>query len=506
MARCAASFLLLLGVLIGLPSGLARAQEATPAAAAPATLLAVTIDRGLLPGEEGFIILGRKTFQPGAKRTYTVDGGRGSEAVIVESGELTYRIDGADGRIIRGANTASPTEEPAPAGTPFTLAAGDALIYPLQTHIEMNEGDSPVSFLFVPALEPMVPPGPDPSDVGEESTEFLAQSFGAWPDLPPGPVTLTVRADRVGAGELLPVATGGAQTVAQTTGEPGALLLADNGALNLGQEEVGVLVAELTPERVGAAPSAMPATPSAGAPPAAEILLSTTLPASALPAGPAAVELWRSTWAPGDAEMYPEYHPTISVGGDVVLSGEYAARSDGAIKAWRQGQFEDVSPGKEAVLSAGDAVIYLDNAANQWVRNAGDSTTEIASFAISLGEDYVGPNLGVDWEASGLSGKDVALTIERQTLQPGAALPPSAPDLTAPTLRIVDEGELEWVLVKPGGETTPALRFGRGAVVPFVAPVRGGQIALRNAGAEPLVLLTLTLTAAGAGAGTPTGS
>jgi hypothetical protein len=138
------------------------------------------------------------------------------------------------------------------------------------------------------------------------------------------------------------------------------------------------------------------------------------------------------------------------------------------------------------------------------VRNAGTTTTEIVTFIITTSDDVEGPNLGIDWEQSGLSGNDVALTIERQTLAPGEALPAITPTMAEPTLRIVVEGELEWVLVRPNEQrAAPALRFGEGFIVPFVAPAGGGRIELRNAGAEPLVLVTLTLAEASDGASTP---
>ena len=57
----------------------------------------------------------------------------------------------------------------------------------------MNEGDEPTVFLFVVVLEPIGPPEPDPSDVGEVTSEWLVQSSGRWPELPPGPVSLTLR-------------------------------------------------------------------------------------------------------------------------------------------------------------------------------------------------------------------------------------------------------------------------------------------------------------------------
>jgi hypothetical protein len=455
------------------------------------------------------MIYGRQTFQPGAKRTVHPSSSTGAEAIVVESGALTFQIPWADGRILRAVSTGSPSEELAPADTPTTLEAGDALVFPMQQHIWMNEGDVPTVMLFAAVIEPSGPPPPDPTDVGEESTEFLGQTAGAWPELPPGPVRFTLRMERLEAGEILPAPAGGIQAISQTSGDRGVLLTADNGTLNLGQDPVDVFAVALAPSGVAEAtpaaqtlPGMAMGTPSAGV--GSEVLLSATIPAAVLPTGPAYAQLYRSTWAPGDQAEYPEWHPAVSVQVEVVFAGEYGARSDADIIAWRDDQFEDVPPGEEVVLGTGDAAIYLDNAANQWVRNAGTTPAEIATFVITASEDLVGPNLGIDWERSGLSGQDVAITVERQAIAPGDALPAYTPNPTEPTLRIVEEGELEWVMVRPNWQgETPALQFGKGAVVPFVAPAEGGQIELRNAGAEPLVLVTLTLAVASDGASTP---
>ena len=506
MPRFATALLLMLVMPLVLGPAPVRGQDATPAVtAATGTLLDVAIDRDQLPGEEGFILLGRNTFQPGSRQTSGSPDEVGTIAIVVESGELTYQIDGSDGRILRGAHSASPVEEAAPAGTPFTLTAGDALVYPAQKRIEMNEGDEPAVFLFVVVLEPIGPPEPDPSAVGEFTSEWLVQSSGRWPELPPGPVSLTLRQRNLGAGEMLPAAAGGLQIVAPTVGDPNVLIVASNGVLNLGEQAADLLVVELAPTgATTATPVAapMPGTPTTGVP--SEVLLAVTIPAAVLPTGPAYADFYHSIWAPGDEAEFPEWHPAVSVQAEAVLEGEYGARSEGEIIAWRNGQLEDVPLGEEVVLGAGEGALYLDNAANQWVRNAGTTATEIVTFIITSSDDVEGPNLGIDWEQSGLSGNDVALTIERQTLAPGEALPAITPTMAEPTLRIVVEGELEWVLVRPNEQrATPALRFGEGFIVPFVAPAGGGRIELRNAGAEPLVLVTLTLAEASDGARTP---
>jgi hypothetical protein len=317
-----------------------------------------------------------------------------------------------------------------------------------------------------------------------------------------------LRTATIGPGELLATPAGGIQVVAQLSGDPDSLLTAGNGTLDLGTKPADLLVFALAPlAGPAASPIAQAVGGTAGTPvsiASPDVLLTTTFPAALLPKGPASVEFWTWSWEPGDHYFAEAYHPTVSVGGDLVLSGTYGTRSDGDIIAWRDGRYQTVPLDHEVVLNTGDGVIYLDNAANEWFRNAGDTTNELASFAITLGDDFQGPNLGVDWEKSGLSGHDVTVTIDRQTLAPGQTLPPTSPNLTAPTVRIVEDGELTWEAIRSGDqEAAPPVRFPKGATVPFVVPADGGQVELSNTGDAPLVFLTLTLTSAGDAAGTP---
>jgi hypothetical protein len=501
IALCLSTLMLLLGLT---PVTAAR-QEATPANAV-GTLLDITIDRAQLPGDVGFVLMGRNVAEPGSRHTYFNPDDVGTIVIVVESGVVTYEIDGTGGRIVRGANTASPAEETAPEKTPFTLAPGDAVVYPAQRRVEGNQGDVPAVFLFAVILEPVGPPEPDPTDVGEITSEILAESSGAWPDMPSGPVNLTLRATSLGDGEMLPAPAGGLQTVDQVSGNATGLIVADNGTLNLGDEAAQLLVLSLAPMTAAPATPAVRAssgTPTAGMP--AEVLLDVTIPAEVMPTGPAFAEFGSSTWSPGDEAMFPEWHPAVSIEAEVVFSGEYGAKSAAGIVASRDGRMENVSPGQEVVLNAGDGLLYLDNAADQWVRNAGAADTEIATFILTSSEDLIGPNLGVDWEQSGLSGSDVRLTVEQQTIAPGETLPAVSPNPAEPTLHLVHAGQLEWTFIWPDDRgVAPPLQFGPGSVVPFVAPARGGQIELRNAGNEPLVLVTLTLVRAEHAGATPT--
>ncbi len=77
----------------------------------------------------------------------------------------------------------------------------------------MNEGDVPTVMLFAAVIEPLGFPPPDPTDVGEETTEILGQNAGAWPDLPPGPVRFACRTEQLEASEILPEPAGGIQAI-----------------------------------------------------------------------------------------------------------------------------------------------------------------------------------------------------------------------------------------------------------------------------------------------------
>jgi hypothetical protein len=133
MARLVQALLLTFAMLLGLSPAVSLGQEATPeAATTTGPLLDVLVDRAELPGEEGFLLVGRNVAQPGMRGTYFHPDDEGVIAIVVEDGTLTYQIDQPGGRILRRANSANPVEEPAPAATKFTLEAGDALVYSAQ--------------------------------------------------------------------------------------------------------------------------------------------------------------------------------------------------------------------------------------------------------------------------------------------------------------------------------------------------------------------------------------
>jgi hypothetical protein len=216
--------------------------------AAEETLLDATIEHDLLPSEQGFVIFGRVTVEPGARHTTPERGEQGTIVIVVEAGRLTYQIEGV-GRIIRGAGTDNPRDEIAPSGVPFTLATGDALVYPAQGRVEANERDERAVFLFALILAPIGPPESNPSDVGAMTQQQLGYVEGVWPDLVSGPVTITLRRTLLEPGALLPAPTGGTRIVSQESGAPGALVAEpDGGMRNDGDAPIDLLILSIAPE------------------------------------------------------------------------------------------------------------------------------------------------------------------------------------------------------------------------------------------------------------------
>lgn len=220
------------------------------------TILDVTLEHELLPDEWGFVFLGRVTAEPGSRQELLERGEQGTIVIVVEEGTLTYEIKG-EGSIIRGANSEHPQQEEAPAGAPFALEAGDALVYPAQGRIEANEHDVPVVFLFAVILEPIFPPEPNPSDVGETSDVELGYAEGKWSDLVSGPVTITLQRTLLAPGAHLPRPAGGTWVVSQETGTPGSLVSGPaEGRSNVGDAPIEVLVLMILPATSVATPAA----------------------------------------------------------------------------------------------------------------------------------------------------------------------------------------------------------------------------------------------------------
>src|SRR5262249_25061987 len=155
------------------------------------------------------VVMGRNTFAPGARNTCACPDERGTVITFVESGTFTFQIASSEGRIVRGANTATPRDEPMPASTPFTASAGDALGFPGKFRIEANDGTEPATYVFALLLAPVAPP--ETETVGEITGGILGVIPGTWPALGAGSVTVTLQKAVLDPGASLTAPAGGLQ-------------------------------------------------------------------------------------------------------------------------------------------------------------------------------------------------------------------------------------------------------------------------------------------------------
>jgi mannose-6-phosphate isomerase-like protein (cupin superfamily) len=243
------------------------------------------------------------------------------------------------------------------------------------------------------------------------------------------------------------------------------------------------------------------ATPvSPGAEITTETLATIRLPAAAIPPPPAIIDVWLATLSPGQEIGFAAGASPPSILVDVVLGGQLMVLSKGRVQVQRAEGAEEVAPNTVVTIRPDEAVIYIDNRAEQTFRNPGRSTLTAISFGVFSAAPpstfTAGPVSQEDWERSGLAGLDLTVTVERLTVPPGAALPPFVPDRRAPRVFAVEEGVAESVIVMPTGATTPTpKRFGAGQVIGFRTLGQGERLQLRNPEAQPLVLLQVTISA-----------
>jgi hypothetical protein len=244
------------------------------------------------------------------------------------------------------------------------------------------------------------------------------------------------------------------------------------------------------------------ATPvSPGAEITTEVLATIRLPAATVPPPPAIVDVWLATLMPGQELGFATGASPPSIVADVVLGGELMVLSKGRVQVQRAAGLEEVAPDTVVTVHPEEAIIYLDNQAEQTFRNPGRSRLTALSFGIysaappsTFTEGAVSQE---DWARSGLAGRDLAVTVERLTVPPGAALPAVVPEGRAPRVVLVAAGVAQAEIVTAGGATAPgADRFGAGQVIRLRTLGAGERLQLRNTEAEPLVLLQVTLRAA----------
>ena len=234
-----------------------------------------------------------------------------------------------------------------------------------------------------------------------------------------------------------------------------------------------------------------------------EALAQVRLPAEANPPLPARFDVWVWSLIPNEELRFATGEAPPSIAADVVLAGAYTVRSEGRLQVQRATGLEEVPLGTEVTVSPGEIVIYVENQAAQVLRNPGDEPAQALSFgpfAAAPSLDVTqGPVSQADWERSGLAGQELTVTVERLTVPPGSSLPAFVPDVHAPRVFVVVEGEAQWVLLAPDRATPPApVSFGREQTIAFQPLPPGEQLQLRNDEDQPLVLLQVTVRAADA--------
>ena len=243
---------------------------------------------------------------------------------------------------------------------------------------------------------------------------------------------------------------------------------------------------------------ATPVAPGAGI--TTETLATIRLPASAIPPSPAIVDVWLATLSPGQEIGFETGASPPSIVVDVVLGGQLMVLSEGRVQIQRAEDVKEVAPETIVIIHPGEAIIYVDNQAEQTFRNPGRSTLTAISFGIFSAAPpstfTEGPVSQEDWERSRLAGQDLAVTVDRLAVPAGGELPAFVPDAREPRVFVVAEGVAQSEIVTPDGGTLPtAERFGAGQVIGFRTLGAGERLRLRNTEAEPLVLLQVTVSA-----------
>jgi hypothetical protein len=243
---------------------------------------------------------------------------------------------------------------------------------------------------------------------------------------------------------------------------------------------------------------ATPVSPSTGI--TTEVLAEIRLPAAAIPASPAIVDVWLATLAPGEAIAFETGASPPSIVADIVLGGELIVRSAGRVLVQRAAGLEEVAPNTMVTIHPDEAIIYVDNRAAQSFRNPGRGTLTALSvgvFSAAPPSTFTAGAVGqADWARSGLAGRDLTVAVERLTVPPGARLPAFVPDVRAPRVFVVAQGVARSVVTTPTGAALPtAERFGPGQVIGFRTLDAGERLQVRNAGVRSLGLLRVTLGA-----------
>lgn len=157
------AMLLLLGMLVASVPLVSSAQDGTPPPGGFEIAPGVTAEAfAFAPGAESPALY-RLTFAPGV--TYQAQPAPEISLLYVEAGALSFTID-APVSVTR-ADAADAPAEAIPAGTTFTVQAGDSMVFPLLAAAEVrNEGSDPASVMvasIMPSAMGPATPGASPA-------------------------------------------------------------------------------------------------------------------------------------------------------------------------------------------------------------------------------------------------------------------------------------------------------------------------------------------------------
>ncbi len=224
---------------------------------------------------------------------------------------------------------------------------------------------------------------------------------------------------------------------------------------------------------------------------ARELLVETTVPEEALPIGEDRIFfIWQATIQPDVHLTFPAEMFACCPGPliDHVLAGELTVRVEGPLRILRAGTaampgpVEEVAPGTEVVLRAGDTAHY-DQALTVEYANRGAEPIQLAVGGLFIGHQPLVPvgyminNFDVISPVPPLSAGPVTFTLERVSLAPGAVLP--APPTGA--VRAVTSGPQVAYLPKASdGSVTNLVRQPIEAYVQTLLPA-GSQVGTSDA-------------------------
>jgi hypothetical protein len=229
------------------------------------------------------------------------------------------------------------------------------------------------------------------------------------------------------------------------------------------------------------------------------------VPAEHLPAGPAVVSFTRFLIDDRTSVEAAAGQSSDSVSVDCMVTGRQTLTIDGPSQVIRAGAGppEEIEPGTEVTVDAGEVLIVLENESPQRIAYSGAGTIEIfnvwiastesppclaAGDCLELPSGFGGATLGTiaQSEWASFDGSAVRLTVRQLELAPGAAV--VVPEERYSFLWYVQEGELSVDAVGDGSSTV--YESGRRLAA---SRLPAGELRLHNAGEEAVTLYELSV-------------